>query len=217
MDSPRTADAGQEAAAQISVRRATPEDAEAAAAVMALAFTDDPWTRAHAAGGDDLTKRLNEHYRLLLEEDWLQRAEVDVAVLSGRQGQQAPELLGVAIWDRPVDPEAPSPARNDVQERAEAILGVDPEIEAQDHRDLDRLHPREPHWRLAMLTVAPAAQGRRVGSTLLEHGLARAEGLPAVLEATTPGSRRLYERSGFELVELMTDALGVEQAVMRRG
>jgi len=64
-----------------------------------------------------------------------------------------------------------------------------------------------------MLTVVPAAQGRRVGSRLLE----RAGDMPVALESTTPGSRRLYERCGFELVELITDAGGSQQAVMRRG
>lgn len=214
MNTPRSADAGHEAAAQIRVRRATPEDIEEAAAIMALAFTDDPWTRAHAAPGGDLTRQLNEHNRLLLEEDWLLHAEVDIAELTGDQG---PEMLGVAIWDRPGDADDHSSERDDVQARAGAILGVDPEIEAEDHRTLDRLHPQQPHWRLAMLTVTPAAQGRGVGSRLLEHGLARAEGTPAALESTTPGSRRLYERSGFELVEIITDAGGSEQAVMRRG
>ncbi len=41
--------------------------------------------------------------------------------------------------------------------------------------------------------------------------------MPVALESTTPGSRRLYERCGFELVELITDAGGSQQAVMRRG
>lgn len=68
-----------------------------------------------------------------------------------------------------------------------------------------------------MLTVVPAAQGRRVGSRLLAHGLERAGDMPVALESTTPGSRRLYERCGFELVELITDAGGSQQAVMRRG
>lgn len=195
------------------IRPAEPQDVPAAARAMALAFAQDPWARTHAAPGDDLPQRLEEHFRLLLEEDWLPHAAVDVAEAEGAQG---PELLGVAIWDRP-DDDAEDPQRQEVQARAEAILGTDPEIEAADHRTLARRHPQEPHWRLSMLTVAPGAQGRGVGSTLLQHGLARAEGLPAALEATTPGSRRLYERSGFELVELITDAGGSEQAIMRRG
>ncbi|MGW4858586.1 GNAT family N-acetyltransferase [Kocuria palustris] len=198
----------------IRVRPASAEDLETIAGVMALAFTDDPWARAHAAPGEDLTKRLEAHYRLLLEQVWLPHAAVDVAELHGDQG---PQILGAAVWDRPESKAHEDPAAREAERRAGEILGTDPQKQQQDSRTYDRLHPQEPHWRLSYLTVAPAAQGRRVGSTLLEHGLARAEGLPVGLESTTPGSRRLYERSGFELVELITDSAGVEQTVMRRG
>ena len=198
----------------VRIRPATSEDLEEIAGVMALAFTDDPWTRAHAAPGDDLTRRLHEHYRILLQEQWLPHAAVDAAELSGDDGTR---LLGVAIWNRPVPEGESSPCSQEVEQRADAALGLDPEAQAADHAAFQRLQPQEPHWRLSMLTVAPAAQGRRVGSKLLEHGLARAEGMPVMLESTTPGSRRLYERNGFELVEMVTDSGGVEQAVMRRG
>ena len=198
----------------VRIRPATPEDLDEIAGVMALAFTDDPWARAHAASGDDLTKRLAAHFRLLLERVWLPHAAVDVAELHGDEG---PQVLGAAVWDRPESQAAEDPAAQEAERRAGEILGVDPQIQEQDHRTYERLHPQEPHWRLSFLTVAPAAQGRRVGSALLEHGLARAEGLPVGLESTTPGSRRLYERKGFELVELITDGAGVQQAIMRRG
>ena len=78
--------------------------------------------------------------------------------------------------------------------------------------------PAEPHWYLYMVAVAPAARGRGIGGRLLGHGLKRvdAEGLPAHLESTTPGSRRLYERFGFrQVAELAGSGLPVYWAMTR--
>lgn len=63
-------------------------------------------------------------------------------------------------------------------------------------------HPEEPHWYLPLIGVDPARQGQGYGSQLLERALADVDrdGLPAFLEATTPASRALYERYGFEVV-----------------
>jgi ribosomal protein S18 acetylase RimI-like enzyme len=67
--------------------------------------------------------------------------------------------------------------------------------------EVDRLHPREPHWYLAILGVRPALRGRGLGSALLEPGLARAdaEGMPCYLESSNPRNVGLYERHGFEV------------------
>ena len=64
------------------------------------------------------------------------------------------------------------------------------------------MHLHEPHWYLPMIGVSPEHQGKGYGSQLLRHALAIADrdGLPAFLEATTPDSRRLYERHGFAVV-----------------
>ncbi|WP_335989259.1 GNAT family N-acetyltransferase [Glycomyces sp. MUSA5-2] len=65
---------------------------------------------------------------------------------------------------------------------------------------LGERHPVDrPHLYLAVMGVVPASQGRGIGSALLRHGLALADrdGLPAYLEASSPGSRSLYLRHGF--------------------
>ena len=63
-------------------------------------------------------------------------------------------------------------------------------------------HPHEPHWYLPLIGVDPARQGHGLGSSLLAHALRRADQdrLPAYLEATSPGSRALYERHGFDAI-----------------
>lgn len=81
-----------------------------------------------------------------------------------------------------------------------AVLGGAWDLCLLDERLCEAVRPLEPHWYLYMLAVAPRAQGRGLGSRLLANGLARADaaGLPAHLEATTAGSRCLYERHGFQ-------------------
>jgi GNAT superfamily N-acetyltransferase len=63
-------------------------------------------------------------------------------------------------------------------------------------------HPTEPHWYLPFIGVDPLRQGEGLGSALLKHALQNCDHdkLPAYLEATSPGSRRLYERHGFEAI-----------------
>jgi ribosomal protein S18 acetylase RimI-like enzyme len=69
--------------------------------------------------------------------------------------------------------------------------------------DLDRHHPMDrEHAYLWFLGVAPAAQGRGVGSALLRAANARhdAAALPAYLETGTTRNVALYRRHGFEVI-----------------
>ncbi|MEP6967234.1 MAG: GNAT family N-acetyltransferase [Pseudomonadota bacterium] len=69
--------------------------------------------------------------------------------------------------------------------------------------DMDKHHPMERrHVYLWFLGVAPAAQGRGVGSRLLKVGTNRldAAGEPAYLETQTERNVGLYQRHGFEVV-----------------
>jgi ribosomal protein S18 acetylase RimI-like enzyme len=73
-------------------------------------------------------------------------------------------------------------------------------------RALNRMeakHPHEQHYYLPVIGVQPESQGRGFGGALLRPILERCdrERSPAYLEASTPRSRALYERNGFELVE----------------
>jgi GNAT superfamily N-acetyltransferase len=70
---------------------------------------------------------------------------------------------------------------------------------------MDAVHPTVEHWYLPLTGVDPVAQGRRLGSTLMQYALAicDSEGLPAYLEATSPRSRNLYARHGFDLIEVI--------------
>ena len=67
---------------------------------------------------------------------------------------------------------------------------------------MERHHPKEPHWYLPFLAVDPRHQGEGYGSALLEHTLIpcdRDQAL-AYLESSNPKNIPLYERHGFKLL-----------------
>jgi GNAT superfamily N-acetyltransferase len=67
---------------------------------------------------------------------------------------------------------------------------------------LDAHVPDEPCWLLDAVAVAPPAQGRGLGRTLVMHGLelARADRCPAFLETGNPRNVPFYESLGFQIV-----------------
>jgi ribosomal protein S18 acetylase RimI-like enzyme len=64
---------------------------------------------------------------------------------------------------------------------------------------MDKNHPRERHFYLSFIAVAPRFQGMGLGSALLEATLMRIDetGVPAYLENSNSKNTRLYERHGF--------------------
>jgi len=105
--------------------------------------------------------------------------------------------MAAALWVPPGEEVA-----EDEDAFGEALAALSPP-------DLDRLmatmevlgetHPHESCWYLNLLGVAPGHQGQGIGSALLRAAIERAErdGVPAYLEATSEGNKRLYERHGF--------------------
>lgn len=64
---------------------------------------------------------------------------------------------------------------------------------------MEKNHPRDSHFYLAFIAVAPRLQGLGLGGALLEATLRRADahGAAAYLENSNPKNTALYERSGF--------------------
>ncbi|HVE95007.1 MAG TPA: GNAT family N-acetyltransferase [Acidimicrobiales bacterium] len=64
---------------------------------------------------------------------------------------------------------------------------------------VEKVHPREPHYYLAVLGTEPAMQGKGVGSALLAPVLGRCdtEGVPAYLESSKETNLAFYARHGF--------------------
>jgi len=68
---------------------------------------------------------------------------------------------------------------------------------------MERYHPREPHWYLPLIGVDPFHQGQGYGAALLQHALISCDRdhTPAYLESTNPKNIPLYERHGFEVLD----------------
>ena len=205
------------------LRAAGPDDLDAVVDLLTGVFLDDPLMSAIAAAAPEPRAALGHLHRVELAAHYLaadpaaradSRVDLAVDAASG-------DPLGVALWDAPSSADVVGP----LGPGNEPPPGLDPdllggawELCLLDAAQCEAHRPAEPHWYLYMVAVAPAARGRGIGGRLLGHGLKRvdAEGLPAHLESTTPGSRRLYERFGFrQVAELAGSGLPVYWAMTR--
>jgi ribosomal protein S18 acetylase RimI-like enzyme len=66
---------------------------------------------------------------------------------------------------------------------------------------MEKVHPEEPHWYLAVLGTATEHQGKGVGSALMAPVLTKcdADGIPAYLESSKESNIPFYRRYGFEV------------------
>ena len=67
---------------------------------------------------------------------------------------------------------------------------------------MGRYHPQEPHWYLPLIGVDPCHQGKGYGAALMHHALLPCDRdhLPAYLESSNPKNIPLYERHGFAVL-----------------
>jgi len=67
--------------------------------------------------------------------------------------------------------------------------------------DVEKLHPREPHYYLAVLGTHPDHQGRGLGSAVLAPTMAKADedGVACYLESSKESNVAFYARHGFEV------------------
>lgn len=107
-------------------------------------------------------------------------------------------FAAVSMW-------LPPGVSSDGETMERLMTAAAPEVVRRDFgpffEQMDATHPAFDHWYLPLIGVDPIAQGRGLGTMLLRHALERCdrEGLPAYLEATSPRSRDLYLRHGFEV------------------
>lgn len=83
---------------------------------------------------------------------------------------------------------------------------------------LERRHHRDPHHYFPYIGVAPAGQGRGLGTALMRPTLDACDrdGLAAYLEASCERNMRLYERLGFRVVGEASFAGGPPLRLMLR-
>lgn len=179
------------------LRVATPDDVDHMAEVLADAFYDDPiftWMFPDDADRPRLSEAM---FRMLGGHVYMPHGESlvgdDVA------GYWEPPGVGPAddFWIEHGDEFV---AALEGQVERVALLGA----------AMGEHHPTEPCWYLHLLGVRPSAQGRGLGGLALAHKLDQIDSVhgAAYLEASSPRSRVLYERYGFEVTGEIVAAEG---------
>ncbi|MDX3108761.1 GNAT family N-acetyltransferase [Nonomuraea angiospora] len=169
-----------------SVRQADGADEQAVLDVLTEAFMNDPlacWLFPEVSERG----RLQSHfYRSLLA-----RPTAEAYLIGGREG--------ASLWLAPAADRTPPDDAPEAEQ--EAVFGENGARLRAVGEALARRHPdHEPHLYLACMGVAGGRQGAGLGTAMLRHRLERADadGLAAYLEASSPRSRDLYLRHGFE-------------------
>ncbi len=112
------------------------------------------------------------------------------------------DLLGTSLW-LPPDMYPDDQTVSEQIERTVELRIVDSVLAIRDH--LNAARPREPHWHLALIGVDAAHQGQGLGSLLLHTMLDEIdrEELLTYLEATSPRNMRLFEKFGFQKLDIV--------------
>lgn len=174
------------------MRRATLADVPQLSEALARAFLEDP-VATWAYPPSRLRLRALERFHAIR----LRQRLVDDEVWT-TQG-----LHGAALWSPPgrwrTSPlEDIQLARPSLHPQLLVRLGV----VAPGLFGMERAHPRTPeHWYLAVLGTDPAAQGKGVGSAVLEPVLAECDrhGVGAFLESSKHSNIAFYARHGFRV------------------
>jgi ribosomal protein S18 acetylase RimI-like enzyme len=178
-------------AAPASVRPARSGDLRPVSLVLARAFRGDPVHRWILPGEFDWAVASDGFFAMVLR-DMLRHESVFTT--------EARE--GAALWVPPYPQPAPLGERLGMAARWYAALGRRATEVGRQLLRIERAHPIEPHWYLAVLGTDPRHQRRGVGSALLAPILARcdADRVPAYLESSKRTNVPFYERHGFRVV-----------------
>jgi ribosomal protein S18 acetylase RimI-like enzyme len=188
---------------------ATEADVPRLAAVLGRAFADDPFNRHLVPDDRRRAKRLPGGFAEQLRHVFLPNG----AVLT------TPDRAGAALW---LGPDAQCLSFADQVRLLPGMLrlfgmrGMPAAMRAL--AELDGRTPREPHWHLSLLGVAPERQGTGIGSALLRPILERCdrEVRAAYLETSNEANLGFYARHGFAVREQVDLPGGLRMWTMLR-
>jgi GNAT superfamily N-acetyltransferase len=171
----------------LGLRRATAEDAHRLKDALSEAFIDDPIFGWLMPDEQSRPARLRRFFEIELRQVTLPRGRV----------WTSSDLAGAAMS---IPPGAwRVPPRTMLCQGA--VFGVHLRRVARLLAGLEWRHVREPHYYFPYIGVAPKAQGRGLGSSLMRPTLDHCDrkSLPAYLEASSERNAVLYERLGFQV------------------
>ncbi len=172
-------------------------DLEEAAAVLALAFADDPLWVAITPEARARERLLRHVYRLVLAP----------AIDAGRVLAVGQPAVGIAIWHLPGDARSGPRGLLDAAVSAARLLPSGRRLARaivvpRTFAAMRHVHAAGELAHLEHVGVVPDARGRGVAGALIRPilGRAAAAGLPAWTETLMPGNVTLYEHLGFTVV-----------------
>lgn len=171
-------------------RLATRDDLPALGQSLAAAFADDPvWEWLLPAGRSDApgTQRLF--------------AWITAGHLADASVWTLPGTPATAVWALPGRFRTPTRRVVTGLPRLVGALGVGGLGRLARLGELERRHPPEPHWYLALLGTHPDHQGRGLGTAVVAPGIAAADhaGVGCYLESSKEANVPFYRRLGFEV------------------
>jgi GNAT superfamily N-acetyltransferase len=175
----------------VVVRKAELADTRPLAEALARAFDDDPVMNFIIPDQARRRRRLPMLFRVELQYLHLPLGEVYTTA----------DVSAGALWAPPDQWRTPPSVVLRTLPRLIIALGGRLPLSLRAIGEVERLHPRESHWYLAVLGTEPAWQGKGVGSALLAPVLQRCdrEGRPAYLESSKESNLAFYRRHGFEV------------------
>ncbi|HUR07992.1 MAG TPA: GNAT family N-acetyltransferase [Nonomuraea sp.] len=184
-----------------TIRQGHAGDIDPAARLIAKAFGElqaARWLVPDKARRDTV---LANHFRLILAQA-LDHGVVDVIDVGLPVGDDSdvryhlgPSPVAVAVW---IDRDGPLPELPDYDLLLEAATGDNAGRFRLLGELFDEHQPAESHYYLALLAVHPDCQGDGLGTALVHHHLNQRPDTPVYLEASSPRSRKLYARLGWE-------------------
>jgi GNAT superfamily N-acetyltransferase len=171
-------------------RRATGADLDGIARALARAFDDDPvmhWFFPDERGRPDRIERV---FRMRV-----------ASLMKQDEVYTTDDHAGAAVWAQPGRWEMPPLEGLGFVMRLLPMVRTRVGVLARGWGMIDRLHPKEPHWYLAILGTEPDQQGRGVGSGLMQPILDDCDRneVPAYLESSKESNLAFYARHGFRV------------------
>ena len=192
---------------QITITPLLAEQTETAIGVLARAFVTNP---VHVAAFGPSALKSNEVF-----------FRIGLAVMKGGKlvATDGSRILGVVHWVRSPACQFSAFEKLRMMPRMVSGLGLGSALKVTSWVSTWSRHdPSEPHAHLGPIGVEPEAQGRRVGSMLMEKYCAELDrtGMAGYLETDRPENVEFYRRFGFVVTET-APVLAVETYLMRRG
>jgi ribosomal protein S18 acetylase RimI-like enzyme len=180
------------------VRKATVADVKPISQALARAFHDDPVLTWLFPDERTAPTKMPKFFAVDLSKFWLGLGEVYTADASSGDS-----VAGGALWGPPghwqmgmgtIIRNGPTMIR---------LLGGRLFKGLQFLSMVEKAHPKEPHFYLAILGTQPADQGKGLGSAMMAPVLERcdSERTPAYLESSKESNIPFYRRHGFEVTQ----------------